>query len=250
MKTAWVTGSAKRLGKAIALKMADQGYYTFVHYHQSRQDAEQTLSEIVAHGGQGSLVQGDVGNPESVRRIASEIGEKTGRLDVLVHNVGVYRTGPLLDLPPMDFEALWRSNTLSLLHLVQAAAPLFTSDGGACIAIGYSGLSNLTGTTHNAGYLASKTALLVLVKSLALELGPRRIRVNMVSPGILDNSVELPKKITEFTSLNRLGTTSDIAEAVAFLVGGSSSYITGMNIEVAGGYMLELKTLGPQDIAP
>jgi len=248
MKAAWITGSAKRLGRSIAIRLAREGYYTFVHYRNSRDDAEETLASIVSAGGRGSLLRGDVGKRESVFAMAKTIRSKTGRLDVLVHNVGNYHCGPLLELPGETFSELWKTNTASVLHLIQAVVSLFPRTGGSFLSIGYSGMNQITGTTHNAGYLATKTALLVLVKSLALELAPKNIRVNMVSPGILDNSVELPRRIEEFAPLGRLGRPEEIAEAVAFLAGPGAEYITGINLDVTGGYMAELKTLGQRDL--
>lgn len=248
MKVAWVTGSAKRLGKTLALRLSQEGYFTFVHYLRSRPEAEAVLKEIRAAGGDGALLKGDVGEARSVEAMARAIEKKTGRLDLLIHNVGVYRTGPLMDMEAQDLESLFRSNTFGFLHLTQAVASLFPATGGCCLTIGYSGVESLSGTVHNAAYLASKTALLVLVKSLALEWAPRNIRVNMISPGILDNSVELPKKVSAFAPLGRLGRPEDVANAVCFLASDKAAYITGMNLDVAGGYMLELRTLGPKDV--
>jgi 3-oxoacyl-[acyl-carrier protein] reductase len=166
----------------------------------------------------------------------------------LVQNVGIYHTGPLLALPTKELRHLFEINTFSTVQLMQAALPLFSSQGGSFIAVGYSGMQAITGSAHNAAYLASKTALLCLVKSLALELAPQRIRVNMVSPGILDNSVELPKDVKAFAPLGRLGNTADIAEAIAFLASDKASYITGTNLDIAGGYMVELQTLKSKDL--
>jgi NAD(P)-dependent dehydrogenase (short-subunit alcohol dehydrogenase family) len=120
---------------------------------------------------------------------------------------------------------------------------LFPAAGGSIVNIGYSGAGGLAGSAHNAAYLISKTGLLVLTKSLALELGPRGIRVNMVSPGILDNSVELPRRPADYVPMHRLGNCAEVAETVAFLASPRASYVTGVNVDVAGGYMLGLKEL-------
>jgi 3-oxoacyl-[acyl-carrier protein] reductase len=247
-KAALVTGSAKRLGKAIAMRLAADGYFTYVHYLGSKAEAEATLATIQAAGGQGALVRGDVSKPASVQAMAKTVAKITGRLDVIVQNVGLYRTGPLLDTPVNDLANLFASNTFSTVSLMQACLPLFPQAGGSFVAIGYSGLGAITGTDHNAAYLASKTALLCLVKSLALEVAPRHIRVNMVSPGIMSNSVELPRKIGDFAAMGRLGEPEEVASAVSYLAGDGSSYVTGVNLDVAGGYMLEPHTLKAKDL--
>jgi NAD(P)-dependent dehydrogenase (short-subunit alcohol dehydrogenase family) len=122
---------------------------------------------------------------------------------------------------------------------------LFPATGGSILNIGYAGLENLTGTLHNTAYLISKSGLLVLTKSLALALGPRSIRVNMVSPGILENSVEIPRRPKDQIPLGRMGTCSDVCDAVDFLISSRAEYITGVNVDVAGGYMLKLTCLEP-----
>jgi 3-oxoacyl-[acyl-carrier protein] reductase len=248
VKVAWVTGSAKRLGKSIALRLAQEGFFTWIHYAESTQEARATLLEVKQAGGDGALIQGNLGSEKSIQRMADALVRKSGRLDVLVQNVGVYRTGSLLGMASKDLADLFQTNTLSSVHLMRAALPLFPKTGGSFIAVGYSGLTGITGSAHNGAYLATKTALLSLVKSLALEFAPRQLRVNMVSPGILDNSVELPQNLPEFAPLGRLGKPSDVAETVAFLASEKASYITGVNLEVAGGYMLEMQTLKAKDL--
>lgn len=242
-KTALVTGSAKRLGREIALALADSGHFLFVHYLTSRGEAEAVLAEIESRGGRGTLVKGDMGSQRDIVAMAAKVKAIAGHLDVLVNNVGIYKTGDLLKYPVEDFTATLQTNLIGAFNLIQRCLDLFPASGGSVVNIGYSGVESLTGSTHNTAYLISKSGLLVLTKSLAQALGPSRIRVNMVSPGILANSVELPKRPGDIIPLGRLGGCGDVAEAVAFLVGGHASYITGVNLDVAGGYMLGLKEL-------
>lgn len=242
-RTALVTGSAKRLGREMALRLAGLGYHTWVHYLTSRREAEATLDAIRKAGGSGSLVKGDMARKADIRAMAKRIGDASGRIDVLVNNVGIYRTGDLIDYRVEDFEATLQANLVGPFHLVQRLLPLFPSEGGSIVNIGYAGLENLTASVHNTAYLASKSGLYVLTKSLAQALGPRLIRVNMVSPGILDNSVELPRRPKDQIPLGRLGTCSDVCDALEFLVGKQASYVTGVNLDVAGGYMLRLSGL-------
>lgn len=254
---ALVTGSAKRLGREIAVRLGALGYFVWVHYLGSKGAAEDTLAVIRGEGGEGSLLRGDMGRKRDVEAMARRIGEASGRLDALVNNVGIYRTGDLLAYPVEDFEATLRANLTGPFHLIQQLLPLFPSEGGAArpggtarpggaiVNIGYAGIENLTAATHNTAYLISKSGLYVLTKSLAQALGPRGIRVNMVSPGILDNSVELPRRPGDQVPLGRLGTVAEVCDAVEFLLGKRAGYITGVNLDVAGGYLLRLRGLEP-----
>ena len=237
-KVALVTGSAKRLGRELALRLAAVGYFTWVHFLSSRREAAATLAEIERRGGRGALVSGDVSARKDVRALVARVKAESGRLDVLVNNVGIYRPGDLLDYPVEDFEDTLRTNLLGSYDLIQRALPLFPRSGGAVINIGYAGVESSGATIHNTAYLISKSGLLILTKSLAVALGPRNVRVNMVSPGILSNSVELPRRPRDYVPQGRLGRLEDVCNAVEFLVSAKAAYITGVNLDVAGGYML------------
>jgi 3-oxoacyl-[acyl-carrier protein] reductase len=243
---ALVTGSARRLGRDIALRFAAAGHFTFVHYRGSKREAEAVLKTIRAGGGDGALVSGDLATAAGVSAIARTVSARLkaegGRLDVLVNNVGVYKTGPLLRFDPDDFDAVLRANLSGCFRLIRALLPVIPK-GGNIVNIGYAGVENLTGTTHNTAYLISKTGLFILTKSLAQALGPRGVRVNMVSPGILSNSVELPEDTATFVPLGVLGATADVVDALEFLTGPKARYVTGVNLDVAGGYHLGLKSL-------
>ncbi len=243
MKTALVTGSARRLGREIALRLAQEGYFTFVHYRGSRTEAAATLRALEMRGGKGALVQGDVGNPVDIKSMVAAIRRTTGRLDVLVNNVGVYKPGSLLRYSAEDFETTLRVNLSGCFRLIQSTLTLFPSSGGSIVNIGYAGVESMTGTTHNTAYLISKTGLLILTRSLAQALGSKKIRVNMVSPGILSNSVELPRSPKEWIPLGYTGSVGDVADAVLFLTGKNARYITGVNLDVSGGYNSGLRSL-------
>jgi NAD(P)-dependent dehydrogenase (short-subunit alcohol dehydrogenase family) len=222
---ALVTGSAKRLGREIALRLAASGHFVFVHYRSSRREAESVLAAIRARGGDGALVTGDLataaGAASVVRAVEKRLGSMQnvkGRLHVLVNNVGVYKVGPLLRFSPDDFDAVLRANLTACWRLIHGLLPRMPR-GAGIVNIGYAGVESLSGTMHNTAYLISKTGLLILTKSLAQALGPRGIRANMVSPGILSNSVEVPRKAADFVPLGALGDTADVADAVEFLLG-------------------------------
>jgi len=177
-----------------------------------------------------------------VASIARAVRAKAARVDVLVNNVGVYKVGPLPGFAPDDFDMVLRANLTGCYRLIHALLPLIPR-GGNIVNIGYAGVESLTGTTHNTAYFISKTGLLILTKSLAQALGPRGVRVNMVSPGILSNSVELPDDPADFVPLRSLGEVDDVVDAVEYLVGPRARYVTGVNLDVAGGYNLGLRSL-------
>lgn len=237
-----VTGSARRLGRALALRFGAAGCFTFVHYLTSRAEAQSVLDAIRAAGGDGALVRGDLSRPAGVDAVVRAVRARTARLDVLVNNVGIYRTGDLATFPPDAFDRILQANLSGCYRLVHGLLPLVPR-GGCIVNIGYAGVDAPTATTHNTAYMISKSGLLLLTKSLALALGPRGVRVNMVSPGILSNSVELPRDPAEFVPLGTLGDVADVADAVEFLAGPRARYITGTNLDVAGGYNLALRSL-------
>src|SRR5690606_3562491 len=176
-----------------------------------------------------------------VRAVGTKRGPG-GKLHARVNNVGVYKVGPLLRFSPDDFDAVLRANLTACWRLIHGLLPRMPR-GAGIVNIGYAGVEALSGTTHNTAYLISKTGLLILTKSLAQALGPRGVRVNMVSPGILSNSVELPKKPSDFVPLGHLGDVADVVDAVDFLVSDAARYITGVNLDVAGGYHMVLRSL-------
>lgn len=241
MKTALVTGSARRLGRALVESLARRGFTVWVHYRSSDDEARQVANAIEAAGGRAHLVGGDIGQASDVERMVAEVRARSGRLDLLVNNVGQYPTGSLLDLRPAHFADTLQTNLTGAYQLIHHSLPLFPAEGGCIVNIGYSGIEALGSSPMNTAYTISKTGLLVLTRSYAELLGPRNIRVNMVSPGQLDNSVDIPEDFAEHVPLGRPGSVRDIVQAVQFLVGDEASYITGQNLEVAGGYMLGVK---------
>jgi 3-oxoacyl-[acyl-carrier protein] reductase len=239
LRQALITGSSVRVGKAIALHLSQNGWFVHVHARTRTPEAEATLAEIHALGGQGTIVTGDIASREGCEELFSQIDPSQG-LDLLVNNIGVYRTGPLATLAPEDWNAMLRTNLDGTFHCSQLALPLLR-EGASIVNLGYVGVASLAGTLKTAAYSATKAGILVLTKSLALELAPRRIRVNMVSPGQLDNSVDLPEDYERRIPLGRPGTPAEIAGLVSWLASDAGAYITGQNIDVAGGLMLGLR---------
>ncbi len=243
MKSALVTGAAKRLGREMALRLGALGYFVHVHYHSSKNDALNVVREIETSGGKAAVVTGDVARLADIDRMVDEIATSTGRLDLLVNNVGMYKTGPLLDYSTADFDLTLQTNLVGPYHLISKCLRLFPAQGGSIVNIGYAGLENITASTHNTAYLISKTGLYILTKSHAEALGPRNIRVNMISPGVLSNSVELPDNPNDYIPLGHLGECAHVCDALEFLAGDGAAYITGINMDVAGGYMMGLRSI-------
>lgn len=242
LKTALITGAAKRLGRNLAIHLSTQGYFVFIHYRKSESEAQSCLDQIQSKGGQGSLIKANLSHYSEVSDLAKTIKHRSSSLDLLINNVGEYQTGDLLSFPVKKFESIIQSNLMGSYYTMQTLSPLFPSSGGNIVNIGYTGLNSIMASPQNTAYTISKTGLLILTKSYALSLASKRIRVNMISPGHLENSVDLPSDIPRHFPLNRPGSPSDICQAIDFIISEQSSYITGQNIEVGGGFMMELKS--------
>lgn len=245
-RVALVTGAARRTGRGLALALARAGADVVVHYGRSRDDAESAVAEIAALGRRGFAIPADLGRPGDAERLIQTALEHAGRLDVLVNNVGNYPLGEPLGLSADDFRDTLETNLTAPYALIRAAQPALVASGiGHVVNLGYAGVEHLVANSRAMAYQISKAGLLVLTRSLAQALGPQGVRVNMISPGHIDNSVDLPVDIQSHVPLGRPARIDDIAGALLFLLSPAGGYITGANIEVAGGYRLALAdTLG------
>lgn len=238
IRTALVTGSSVRTGRRIAQRLAQDGYHLLIHGKEGAQDlAEETARLCRDAGGTAQITLADLSTQSGCQKLADSV---EGSLDLLVHNVGIYRTGPLMGMDLADWHDTLRTNLDAPFVLTRLLVDRMPR-GSSIVALGYVGTGKLAGTTRAAAYSISKTGLLVLVRSLAMELGPRGIRVNMVSPGQLENSVDLPEDIAGRVPLGRAGKEDEVAEAVHWLASEKASYITGQELEVSGGLMLGLR---------
>lgn len=239
MNHALVTGSCVRTGRAIAVRMARERWHVCVHGKPScLESAEETARLCREAGGGASVHLADISSLEGCQELVDSIDLR--KLDLVVHNVGIYHTGPLLETDPDTWNRILRTNLDAPLHLTRMLVNRMP-EGASIVNLGYVGVSKLAATTKTGAYSISKTGLLLMTRCLALELASRRIRVNMVSPGQLANSVDLPEDIARRVPLGRAGQVEEVAEAVAWLASEKASYVTGQDLEVAGGLMMALR---------
>lgn len=232
-----VTGGARRLGRRLCSMLAARGYDLVVLYRTSEGDARSLVREIETAGGRARALAADIGVERDVAAVFDDVGAAEGRVDLLVNNVGNYDPQPVTRLDPAGWDATLAANLSGAFYCCHHALRLMP-DGGNIVSIGMAGLEGIRANVHGADYYVSKTGLLVLTRALAKAHAGRRIRVNMVSPGQLENSVDLPPPdaIGKWVPLGRAGRLDDVAQAVEYLL--DASYVTGVNIDVSGGYRL------------
>jgi len=241
-KTALVTGASKGIGAAIARHLAAAGANVVVNYASSKAGADKVVAAIAAAGGQAVAIQGDVAKPADIVRLLAETKKAVGRLDILVNNAGVYEFAPLEAITPEHFQRQFDVNVRGLLLVTQEAVKLFPETGGSIINIG-SVVSSLT-PPNGAVYTATKSAVDAITGVLAKELGPRKIRVNTLSPGIVETEgthtagfigSDFEKGAVAQTPLGRTGQPDDIAKVAVFLASDAAGWITGEQLRAGGG---------------
>src|SRR3984957_4309339 len=243
-KVALVTGASKGIGAAIALELAQQGAAVAGNYSGSKAGADKGVEEIKKTGGKAIAVQADVSNPDSIGPLISTVVKQLGPIDILVNNAGVYEFGPLEQITPEHFHKQFNINVLGLLLVTKAAVAQFNPAGGSIINI-----SSVVadGTPNAAVYSATKGAVDTISASLAQELGPKKIRVNSLNPGMIETEgvhaagfigSDFQKAIEARTPFGRIGQPKDIATAAVLLASDDSAWINGQAIHAAGGFRL------------
>ncbi len=243
-KVAVVTGASKGIGASIAKHLAAEGAKVVVNYASSREGAERVVSEIAGTGGKAVAVQANVAKKAEVERLFSEAKKAFGMVDILVNNAGVYEFLPIEGANEEHFRKIFDLNVLGLLLASQAAAKQFGPKGGSII--NTSSVVATVAPPNSSVYSASKAAVDAITKSLAKELGPRKIRVNSVNPGMVetegtaaagvtDKDSPMRKQIESQTPLGRIGQPQDIAPAVVFLASEDAAWITGETLYISGG---------------
>lgn len=237
MPVAVVTGGARRLGRHLCEVLAARGYHIVSVYRSSEADAASLVDDLVKSGASARSVRTDISVHAEVEALFANIQSQEGRVDLLINNVGNYNPQDVTKLDPAVWDATIAANLSGAYYCCYHALRLLP-DEGQIISIGMAGLEGIRANRRGADYYVSKTGLLVMTRALASGYADRRIRVNMVSPGQLDNSIDLPppEEIGQDVPLGRAGTMRDISQAVEYLL--DAPYVTGANIDVAGGYRL------------
>ncbi len=242
-KAAIVTGSARGIGKAIALRLAEAGYNIVVS-DIIEEAARETAKEIEDRFGVKTLVvTADVSKAEDAENLIKQTVDTFGAVDVLVNNAGVTRDNLAIRMSEKDWDMVLNINLKGTFLCSQAAAKVMMKKRSGSI-VNISSVSGILGTAGQANYASSKAGVIALTKALARELGPRNITVNAIAPGFIltEMTEQLPDKVKEEylkqIPLNRAGTPEDIARVVEFLISPSASYITGTVIVVSGGMVM------------
>ena len=237
-----VTGASRGIGKSIACRFASKGYHVFLNCRHSVQELKAVREEIIKDGnGSCSLVIGDVGNPEDVRKIFQQISQTCSCLDILVNNAGIAHIGLLSDMSDAEWEHIIQTNLSSVFYCSRAVIPSMVSRKHGKI-INISSMWGTSGASCEAAYSAAKSGVHGLTKSLAKELAPSNIQVNAIACGVIDTSMNQQLSPEEKSALEydipagRFGTSEEVASLV-WDIANSPAYMTGQVIGIDGGYI-------------
>ncbi|MDR3677667.1 MAG: glucose 1-dehydrogenase [Acidobacteriota bacterium] len=242
-KVAVVTGASKGIGASIAKHLAAEGASVVVNYATSKEGADRAVAEITGKGGKAIAVQADVSKQADIGRLFAESKRAFGKLDILINNAGVYEFSPLEGITEGHFDKQFDLNVLGLILTSQEAAKHFSPEGGSIVNI--SSLVSTLAPPNSSVYSATKAAVDAVTKSLAKELGPRKIRVNAINPGMVETEgwhaagfaeSDMRKQVEAQTPLGRIGQPEDIAHAAVFFASSDAAWITGETLLVAGGF--------------
>lgn len=242
-KVAVVTGASKGIGAGIAKALAAEGAAVVVNYASSRAGADKVVAEIEKAGGKAVAIQADMSKPADVTRLFAESKKALGTPNVLVNNAGVYRFDPLEAVTPEEFHRQFDLNVLGPILAAKEAAAHFGADGGSIINV--SSIVSTRAYPQSVVYSATKSALDTVTRVLAVELGPRKIRVNTLAPGMIETEgthtagiigSDFESNAKAGTPLGRIGQPDDIAKIAVFLASDESGWVSGERIEGAGGH--------------
>ena len=235
-RVALVTGGAKRIGRAVALRLAGEGADVVIHYNRSKSEAEDAAAEIAKLGRKGVVLQADLCSVEEIKRLFQQTADRFGRLDILVNSAANFLPARLDDATEKIWDTVLGTNLKAPFFCAQAAAPLLKKSGG--VIINFADIGGILPWTGYIPHCASKAGMIMLTKCLAKALAPE-VRVNAIAPGTITMSGDPSEWEADFirrAPLHRAGTTEDVADAVSYLV--HAKFVTGQVLVLDGGRTL------------
>jgi 3-oxoacyl-[acyl-carrier protein] reductase len=233
---ALITGASQGLGAFLTRELALDGFQILAHYRRNRTKAARLVSQIRSEGCIVDAIQADLAESEEVERMMAKIKKKYGRLDLLINNAGTYRPTPLLRTSCHDWQSGLDGTATATFHMIRASLSLFPRTGGRIINLGDSACERLSARKMAPGYHLGKIGVLLLTRSFAPELIRRKITVNCISPGYLENSVQLPPPSS--LPAGRPVSFSEVLSAIHYLISPEASQVTGSNLIISGGWNL------------
>jgi 3-oxoacyl-[acyl-carrier protein] reductase len=237
-EAAIVTGGSRGIGKAIVLKLIQEGAKVVFTYLKSDENAAATLDRIKETGGEARAVKADVRKLEEAKRIVAETIDIFGKLDILVNNAGIIKDKALMGMESSDWQDVIDTDLTGYFNMARASIITMMKQKRGCI-INISSIAGVTGTPRQVNYSSAKAGIIGLTKSLAKEVAAYNIRVNAVAPGYVDTDMtrDLKQKdvLQKAIPLGRFGKPEEVAEAVSFLASDRAGYITGQVVKVDGG---------------
>ncbi|MGN1415350.1 MAG: elongation factor P 5-aminopentanone reductase [Oscillospiraceae bacterium] len=243
MKTALVTGASRGIGRAIAVRLAKDGFYTAVNYKENAAAAEETLRMITEQGGKGALYRADISDGKAVSEMLKKITADTGGAEIVVNNAGIAEQIMFCDITEEKWDRMFNVDVKGAYLVTQAALPYMIHQKYGRV-INISSMWGVSGGSCEVHYSAAKAALIGMTKALAKELGPSGITVNCIAPGVITTEMnslldgETLNALRDETPVMRLGTPEDVAEAVSYFASQKAGFVTGQVLSVDGGITL------------